>query len=165
MPADTSPSKKIAEAAFITLAVTASIAAVFWSEILDAIGDSLNTSKTAVETRVDDEQFRTRRGGFELRPLRNDIELIQVSELRASTPTAVGVPVSFMLTNAGGANDFPSIRVHLTSASGRKMRAIDFRPSEYAHERRFDTQKVELLLSRQPGESGFTVEPYYGAHP
>lgn len=165
MSSENSPSKSVAETAFVVFAVMFAVGAVFWDQILDSVGDSLNTSKSVVVTSIDDVQFLTRRKGFELRSMRDDIELVKVSDLKAAAPTSVGVPVSFVLTNTGGANEFPSIRIYLTSITGRRVRAIDFRPTDYAHDKRFEVQKVDLLLSRQGGETGFTVEPYYGVAP
>lgn len=146
---------------FMGALLAAAAAYAFRAEITDAVTDGLNKNDAAVK-RVWEDGVR---GRLSLRPQTNDPAFLQVSGLRAGAATQVGVPISFDLTNLGDANDFPNIAVLTVDASGRPLRKILFSPSDYNHGKRFERDRVELLVRPRPDERSFTVQAFYGERP
>ena len=133
---------------------------VFRSEISEAISDSFSNNALAEKRVIDDSQLDAV-GSYVLRPDRNDVGLIQISRLTTGGATMAGTPIAFTLTNRGESNGFPNILVVLVDKTGRAVRQQIFTEREYVHPARFEEVEVELLLSLQSGETGFTAKPFY----
>jgi hypothetical protein len=134
---------------------------VFRAEITDAVTDGLGKNDAAVKRKWEEGI----RGKLSLRPQSNDPAFLQVTGLRSGAATQAGVPISFDLTNLGDANDFPNIAVLTVDAAGRPLRQILFSPADYNHGRRFEKERVELLVRPRHEERSFTVQGFYGEHP
>lgn len=134
---------------------------VFRAEITDAVTDSLSKNEAAVK-RTWQEGLR---GGLSLRPQTNDPAFLQITGLHSGAATQLGVPISFDLTNLGDANDFPNLAVLTVDGGGRPLRQILFSPADYNHGKRFERERVELLVRPRPEERKFTVQAFYGERP
>lgn len=137
------------------------VAYVFRAEITDVVTDGLSSNDAAAK-RV---WVGGLRGRMSLRPQTNDPAFLQITGLRAGAATQVGVPISFDLTNLGDANDFPNIAVVTVDSNSRSLRKILFSPRDYNHSKRFERERIELLVRPLPGERSFTVHAFYGDRP
>jgi len=146
---------------FLVVVLTVSVACVFRAEITDAVTDSLARNDAAIKRKWEEGIS----GRLSLRPQTNDPAFLQVTGLQSGAAMLAGVPISFDLTNLGDANDFPNIAVSMADAAGRPLRQILFSPADYTHGRRFEKERVELLLRPRPEERHFTVQAFYGDRP
>jgi hypothetical protein len=151
--------KRLANLLFMAVVLTAVGVFIFRSELTDAITDALNDNNGMAAKRRWDSSIQ---GKFTLRPERDDRAFLQVSDLRSGAATAIGVPVTFTLTNLGDANGFPSLAVVMVDANGRATRQVDFSPTDYTHASRFEKEQIQLVLRPLASEKSFTVHAYYG---
>lgn len=152
--------KKFATLIIFTAAVGMASVYAFRSELSEAFLDafssnSLAIKRTATAAELPDNPVLL------LRPSQNDIEFVRVSGLKAGPATAAGNSVGFTLTNTGDNNGFPSIRLYLTNRMGKAIREIVLSPADYQHPDRFEQFDVQLMVQLQPGETSFTVKPFY----
>lgn len=136
------------------------VAFVFRAEIMEGTSDALSNNPLAAKHTSSDLQLE-KSATYVLRPERNDIDFIQISRLRSGDTTVVGTPIGITLTNRGDSNSFPNIRIVLVNRSGQAVREQIFAERDYVHPARFEEADIELLLSLQPGETGFTAKPFY----
>ncbi len=129
-------------------------------EIVDNVADTLGNNPLAVKRTMADGDVVTN-FHYNLRPERNDIGFIRVTNLRTGPPGSTGIPVNFLLTNEGDSNDFPSIRLVMQTRAGRQTREIIIGPREYVHAEKFEKQTVEIMVSPRSEEFNFTVQPFY----
>lgn len=155
------PIRRIRNLLFFGFALAASAGYVYRAELSEAVFDSLASNEGAVK-RI---WFPKSGGRFILRPEHNDPLFLRVGSLRAGAPNSLGVPVSFDLTNLGDANDFPDIAVLMVGTDGWPLRQLLFSPDDYAHDSRFGSQHVELLLQPRLDEHSFTVRVFYTDRP
>lgn len=150
--------------AFLILAAAGVVTAfyVFRADVTETLSDTLGNNQFAAKRALTDAEA----GGnlaYELRPERNDVRFLHVGKLKSGATTSIGTPIEFLLTNQGESNDFPSIKVVFVNSSGNTVREQIFSPTDYHHADRFETEDVQLLASPNPGETGFTVQPFYAA--
>lgn len=140
--------------------VVVAIVYAFQSEVAEAFNDSFTMNQFAVKRPLKDQDLAAIKG-YELRSERNDSQLIRVSSLRPGPRSAAGISLSFVMTNEGENNDFPSVRVYLVNGDGKTVREAVFSAADYSHGEKFEQQDVNLTLILRPGETGFTVKPFY----
>lgn len=150
--------KRLINILFLGIGVATAAVYTFRAELSDTLTDALQARDGAVKRVWSPETP----GSMALRPERNDDRLLKVGALHAGTPSSIGIPVSFELTNLGDANDFPNVAVVMIGAAGRETREVVFTPADYTHSSKFETQSIELLLHPRGEERSFTVRVFYG---
>ena len=142
--------------------VMALACAIFWREVVeksrDVTGRLIGEPLTSEKSLSGD---LTSISGFRLDLERNDIRKIFVRDMQVDSKNGRDAEVSFLVTNTGGVNDFPSLRVHLLDAQRKALRQIEFSPDEYMHSAIFRAERIQINVVLQSGESSFTVEPFY----
>lgn len=134
---------------------------VFRAEFAESFVESISSNPNALRRTVQDKELpETPR--LMLRPSMNDIEFVKVSGLKAGPATRAGNSVSFTLENYGDNNHFPSLKIILLDRHGRPLRELVYSSADYQHPDRFEQHEVQLIVQLRPGESGFTVKPFYG---
>ena len=91
----------------------------------------------------------------------NDIRQVVVRNLQVEAFNVHDADISFLLSNTGADNDFPSLRVYLLDATRRPLREIEFSPDDYVHTTSFKAERIKLNIVLRARESSFTVEPFY----
>lgn len=137
---------------------------IFRAELAESIVDSISSNSTAIHRTVADKDL-PEAPKMVLRPSQNDIDLVKVSDLKAGPATAAGNSIAFTLANEGDNNSFPSLKIILINRFGRQQREIVYAPGEYAHPEKFEQNEIRMMIPLQPGETGFTVKPFYKAAP
>lgn len=147
---------------FLILAlVVVTFCSIFWREISESAGDAvadISGQTVNSDKRVDPLWPIT---GFKLELERNNIKRVSAGDLQVLGRDGNEVSVSFLLTNQGGSNDFPALRLHLLNAQKKAVRWIELTPDDYEHSSSFSSERIKLNLSLRAGESSFTVEPFY----
>lgn len=133
---------------------------VFRAEFVNGLTDTVNSNQFAIKGTLSDSAI-IHNDHFILRPERNDSGFIQVSNFTSGTPSSLGTPINFEMTNVGDSNDFPNIKVFLVNYSGKIVRIVKFGSNDYQHSDKFEIEKIQVLISLNPGETKFTVQPYY----
>lgn len=137
------------------------VAFAFRAEISDAVADRFDASnagvrRTWVEGTV---------GRLNLRPQRDDPAFLLIQGLRVGSASSAGVSISFDLLNLGLANAYPNLAVSMVGANGDPVRQILFSPMDYGHGKRFEKERIDLLVQPRSGELRFTVRAFYGDRP
>jgi hypothetical protein len=86
---------------------------------------------------------------------------LQVRDLGFTKLSGMSVSIGFNLTSRGRGSSYPSLRVSMFSSTGKLMRDIDFKPSDYEHGDTLTSDHVVLNVERAPGEASFNVAPFY----
>jgi len=130
-------------------------------ELLDAVQTGIDPFNKKEPPAVLREGDLARITGYELRPYRNDAAMIRVDQF-AMAPRPNGTSqLTFTMTNAGGVNAYPYLKV-TWNRDGLPSRAETFAPKDYHPSGRFTSMTVKLPTGPGAGESGVTVEPFYG---
>lgn len=98
--------------------------------------------------------------GFTLRPERNDVKLLYISELNVVAIKAGVVQVTFYLRSRGE-NDYPSLRVKLVNSGHNLNRVVVLASNEYSHGNKLRSEKISLTVPTMQGEKGMIIEPFY----
>tara|TARA_B100001105_G_C22362456_1_gene430985 strand:+ start:104 stop:595 length:492 start_codon:yes stop_codon:yes gene_type:complete len=145
------------------LLIICGVCVVYRAELMESIQSNINPFK-AEHVRVLRSSDSSALRGYELRPLRNDIGLVSVERLVLEKQPSGRVQLTFQMTNAGGTNDYPNIKV--TWRRGDLItRTETFAPKDYSPSGRFTSMKVILPTAPAAGDTGATVDPFYGESP
>jgi hypothetical protein len=153
-------SKIVAAMLIMVFFPIAALTYLFWPSITDLGFDPFGNAKVTIK-RLMPESAAAIKPGYTLRPERNDRKLIHIDKLAVGTPTELGTPVSFSMTNEGDHNDFPNIKILFNDAAGKTVRDHIFTPGDYQHADKFDVEEVTFQVGQNPGETGIVVQPYY----
>ncbi|MBN3506354.1 hypothetical protein [Burkholderia cenocepacia] len=93
-------------------------------------------------------------------PIDHQVTTLTVSDLRVLGHSGQAATVELQLTSSQPTSLYPAIRVYL-QAGGRTVRTVLYRPTEYAHRDRLESEPVRLTIPLQAGETGFTATAYF----
>ena len=142
--------------------IVALACATFWREVVEKskdmtgriLGDQVVSEKVltgGLESIV----------GFRLDLELNDIRKVTVRNLQVGASNGHDADISFLLSNRGGDNDFPSLRIYLLDAKRKPLREIELSPDDYVHSTSFRAERIQVNVVLRDRESSFTVEPFY----
>ena len=140
------------------LLIFAIVCAVFWQEISEATGGFMEDQAVFEKLPGNDLQAII---GARLDRERNDIRKISVRNLQVGERSGQDVEMSFLLTNKGGINDYPALRVHLLDRQHKVIRYLEVSAEDYNHADFFTAERIKLNVTLRTGEASFTVEPFY----
>ena len=134
---------------------------LYRQELLDAVQTGIDPFNKKAAPAVLRKEEISSISGYELRPYRNDAAMIHVDQF-AMAPRPNGTSqLTFTMTNAGGVNAYPYLKV-TWMRDGRPSREETFAPKDYHPTGRFTSMTVKLPTGPGAGESGVTVDPFYG---
>ncbi|MDF0506674.1 hypothetical protein POK33_38635 [Burkholderia cenocepacia] len=93
-------------------------------------------------------------------PVDRQVTTLTISDLRVLGHSGQTATVELQLTSSQPTSLYPAIRVYL-QAGNRTVRTVLYRPTEYAHRDRLESEPVRLTLPLQAGETGFTAAAYF----
>ena len=142
------------------LILTIGIMVIYRQELIDTLQSGINPFKTEHFAVLRDNEISTI-SSFDLRPYHNDLGMVSVDQI-ALVPHPNGMSqLTFRMTNTGGSNDYPNLKITWTR-DGQTTRTQNFSPKDYHPTGRFTAMIVKLSTGPAAGESGVTVETYYG---
>ena len=94
-------------------------------------------------------------------PMTNNIHRIAVTELQANKQSNQSIDITFLLTNQGGRNAYPALRILLFDKSGEVTRRVDIGHDQYAHGTTLKKERISLNLPLLAGETAFDIKPFY----
>ena len=134
----------------------------FWREFVEKSND---VTGRMLSDQVVPEKILTGRldsvTGFRLDLEFNDIRQVIVRNLQVGASNGHDADISFLLSNRGGDNDFPSLRIYLLDAKRKPLREIELSPDDYVHSTSFMAERIQVNVVLRDRESSFTVEPFY----
>ncbi|WP_058034552.1 hypothetical protein [Burkholderia pseudomallei] len=89
-------------------------------------------------------------------PIDQQVTNVTVSDLRVLAHSGTAATVELLLTSSQPTALYPAIRIYLR-AGAKTVRTIMFRPTEYAHRDRLETEPIRLNIDLRQGETGFTA--------
>ncbi|WP_423383474.1 hypothetical protein [Burkholderia sp. LMG 32019] len=93
-------------------------------------------------------------------PPEQQVTNVTVSDLRVLAHAGATATVEMLLTSSQPTTLYPTIRVYLR-AGEKTVRTVVYRPVEYAHRERLETEPIRLNIALQPGETGFTASAFF----
>ncbi|KGC70054.1 hypothetical protein DP57_6124 [Burkholderia pseudomallei] len=93
-------------------------------------------------------------------PIEQQVTNVTVSDLRVLAHAGATATVEMLLTSDQPTTLYPAIRVYLR-AGEKTVRTVVYRPAEYAHRERLETEPIRLNITLQPGETGFTASAFF----
>lgn len=138
------------------IVITTLTCALFWHEIKAALSHTISSafsdSPACLNEVIIDNSYL---------PLTNNIHRIAITELQANKQTNQSIDIAFLLTNQGGDNAYPALRVYLFDKSGKATRRLEISYDQYAHGTTLKKERINLSVPLLAGETAFDVKPYY----